>query len=216
MKSIEARTPPNLGWLEVSLSSEEVDYLWGIIGNKGEDVRSTLAGNLSSSCELIDEDNMFFNNVCIPCLKMYEQEFEDIDYIKSMTSVNNRHFPLYLSSFWVNNQKQTEFNPNHNHTGIFSFVIWMKIPTDWAEQSKLPFVEKSNNPAVVSNFVFHYQDILGRSEGFTYTMNPSIEGNMVFFPSRLNHSVYPFYNCDEERITISGNISLNAITPPTQ
>jgi len=29
---------------------------------------------------------------------------------------------------------------------------------------------------------------------------------MLFFPAEMMHQVYPFYNCEEERITISGNI----------
>ena len=32
------------------------------------------------------------------------------------------------------------------------------------------------------------------------------EGVILLFPSRLRHQVYPFYNCDKERISISGNI----------
>ena len=32
------------------------------------------------------------------------------------------------------------------------------------------------------------------------------EGRMLLFPASLMHSVYPFYNCDKERISISGNI----------
>ena len=32
---------------------------------------------------------------------------------------------------------------------------------------------------------------------------------MLLFPSSLHHMVYPFYNSDEERVTISGNISLD-------
>ena len=40
-------------------------------------------------------------------------------------------------------------------------------------------------------------------------MSPKLEGTMVFFPAQLRHAVYPFYNCDEERISISGNIALN-------
>ena len=32
------------------------------------------------------------------------------------------------------------------------------------------------------------------------------EGKMVFFPSALNHQVFPFYESDEERVSISGNI----------
>jgi hypothetical protein len=31
---------------------------------------------------------------------------------------------------------------------------------------------------------------------------------MLFFPAWLLHQVYPFYGTEEERITISGNISL--------
>ena len=42
-----------------------------------------------------------------------------------------------------------------------------------------------------------------------YEMNPEMEGTLVFFPAKLRHAVYPFYNCDEDRISISGNIVLN-------
>ena len=34
---------------------------------------------------------------------------------------------------------------------------------------------------------------------------------MLFFPAKLHHIVYPYYNCDEDRITISGNIGLDAM-----
>ena len=30
---------------------------------------------------------------------------------------------------------QNEFNPMHDHTGTYSFVIWLKIPTNFKEQS---------------------------------------------------------------------------------
>ena len=32
---------------------------------------------------------------------------------------------------------------------------------------------------------------------------------MLFFPAKLMHTVYPFYNCDKERISISGNINFD-------
>jgi Rps23 Pro-64 3,4-dihydroxylase Tpa1-like proline 4-hydroxylase len=44
---------------------------------------------------------------------------------------------------------------------------------------------------------------------FVYEMNPEVEGTMLFFPSKMMHQVHPFYNCDEDRISISGNILLN-------
>ena len=35
------------------------------------------------------------------------------------------------------------------------------------------------------------------------------EGTLLFFPSPLYHSVHPYFDCDEERISVSGNIRLN-------
>ena len=35
------------------------------------------------------------------------------------------------------------------------------------------------------------------------------ENTILFFPALLNHTVYPFYLSDEERISISGNICLD-------
>ena len=84
----------------------------------------------------------------------------------------------------------------------------MKIPTKHFEQNKNPISLKSNTH-LISTFQFHYLDILGQHESYTYEMNPEMEGTIVFFPAKLQHVVYPFYNCDEDRISISGNITLN-------
>ena len=32
---------------------------------------------------------------------------------------------------------------------------------------------------------------------------------LLFFPASMYHQVYPFYDCKEERISISGNIGLD-------
>ena len=37
-------------------------------------------------------------------------------------------------------------------------------------------------------------------------MSSEWENSMLFFPAELRHQVYPFYNCDEPRITIAGNV----------
>ena len=41
-------------------------------------------------------------------------------------------------------------------------------------------------------------------------MNPDNEGTMLFFPSELLHGVNPFYNCSDDRVSISGNVLLNS------
>ena len=84
-------------------------------------------------------------------------------------------------------------------------MIWVKIPTDWKEQHALPICANSNLPKA-SNFEFHYTSMLGDIAYHSYLLNKKSEGHMLFFPAKLMHTVYPFYNCDEERVSISGNI----------
>ena len=204
-EGVKVVSPPNLGWLEKKLSEKEMDYVWKCIDNrKKESHKSTLAGNITESNELSDKSDWFFTNTLKPLCKIYHENFENIgDRFPSKV----RH-PYYLQSWWVNYQKQHEFNPTHDHLGIYSFVIWMKIPTRYSEQSKNPICIDSNYK-VVSNFSFIYSDILGRTTGQIYEMDPEMESTLLFFPSNLYHQVYPFYNCDEDRISVSGNISLN-------
>ena len=62
----------------------------------------------------------------------------------------------------------------------------------------------------ISQFNFVYTDILGNINCYEYKMNPDIEGTMLFFPSDLLHGVNPFYDCLDDRVSISGNVLLNS------
>ena len=196
--------PPNLGWLEKKLSDEEMKRLWKYIDNRGESVKDTLAGHVHESNSLIDEDGWFFKNTLLQLIYMYAGEFDNVG---DKLPTPNTH-PYFLSRMWVNYQKQCEYNPLHDHTGVYSFVIWMKIPTKQEEQDKISFSSEANTKKN-STFQILYNNILGQPTTITYYMNPECEGTMFFFPSQLQHQVYPFYNCDEDRISISGNILLN-------
>ena len=193
--------PPTLGWLETKLSDKEMDYLWKCIDNKKESHKHRLAGQITASNLLVDKSDWFFINTLKPLCKIYQEEFANIG---DTAPINQRH-PYYLKTFWVNYQKQTEFNPLHDHHGIYSFVIWMKIPTKHDEQNK----KTNSNSKNISTFQFSHLDIIGGSRPYTYEMNPEVEGTILFFPSQLPHQVYPFFDCDEDRISISGNISIN-------
>ena len=196
--------PPNLGWLEKKLSDEEIKRLWKYIDNRGESVKDTLAGHVHESNSLIDEDGWFFKNTLLQLIYMYAGEFDNVG---DKLPTPNKH-PYFLAKMWVNYQKQCEYNPLHDHTGVYSFVIWMKIPTKQEEQDKISFSSEANTKKN-STFQILYNNILGQPTTITYYMNPECEGTMFFFPSQLQHQVYPFYNCDEDRISISGNILLN-------
>ena len=94
-----------------------------------------------------------------------------------------------LNDVWVNFQKESEFNAAHVHTGIYSFVIWLKCPS----------------PAT---FQFTYPNTLGGLNHLSYNTDSSYENMMILFPAQLLHQVYPFYNSREERVSISGNIGI--------
>jgi len=202
--------PPSLGWMEMRLDGSDMDCLWKYIETaKKENVtinnsaNKRLAGNISSSLTLVDSDN-FFRKVLDPLCAQYQLMFGDTPNIKATPSMH----PLELVDMWVNFQKKHEFNPAHTHTGIFSFVIFMKIPTNYRDQKKLSIANLSNSDAI-SNFAFSYVDIFGNITHHPMIMSPEYEGIILLFPSSLPHQVYPFYESDETRITISGNLGLN-------
>jgi hypothetical protein len=192
-----------------------MDRLWEyILKSKEEDIiHKNLAGNISRSLHLDDTDDWFLDNVLISLIKEYKDEyperFENLSLTLSGSDTNvfsgNEKAPFALSTFWVNFQNQHEFNPVHHHSGIFSFNIFIKIPYDWKEQYELPHIKASNSPSA-GNFEFLYTDVLGKINGYVYRLDPTCEGLMLLFPAEMRHLVYPFYNCEEERITVSGNI----------
>ena len=195
---------PNKGWLEYKLSQKDLNYLNKSIENKTKQMKQALAGNISKSYTLEDKDNWFFKNVLVLCIEKYIEAFTDA----VVPTVLTKNCAYNLNRFWVNFQKKYEFNPIHNHTGVFSFVIWMKIPSSYKEECKLPFIKHSNSQ-MANTFQLLFSDSLGHMSTFNYPLEPSNEGTMLFFPSGLNHTVYPFYTSNKERISISGNINLN-------
>ena len=192
--------PPNLGWLNYSLDDKEIDYLWKSIENKKDNINDVLAGNISKSFELEDTNDWFFNHTLQPLIDVYANEFKNVG--KTVPTLYNH--PYTLKMWWVNYQKQYEFNPSHNHTGIYSFAIWLKIPYEWEEQN----IGNEANAKARGTFVFEYTNLLGEICYSEYRLGKKHEGTMLFFPSKLHHLVNPFYNCEEDRISVSGNISL--------
>ena len=203
MHGLKYIQPKNIGWLEKKLSSDEMKHLWDCINERGDKCNNLLAGVLEISNNLVDKNDWFWSNTLLPLCNEYANYFSNI----GDTIPINETRPYFLEKFWVNFQNQNEFNPMHDHLGVYSFVVWMKVPTNHKEQNEL-FISKDANSDAISTFQFAYTDILGNIIQHTYEMNPEVEGTMLFFPSDLKHQVYPYYNCDEQRISVSGNISI--------
>jgi len=204
---------PNIPLYKTKLPDDIIEYLWSAVKqaekdnvNNSNDYSHRLAGNITGSLGLIDKDDFFLNNVTGPLTNKIVSS-DPKNFAPPVDADLKDKFEAKLSmNWWVNYQYQTEFNPEHAHTGITSFVIWMKIPTRYQDQHNLPFHSKA-----ASDFQFTYSNILGSTVEFPIYMEPEMEGVMMVFPSNLHHQVYPFYNTEEPRISISGNLLWNMV-----
>ena len=206
------RSFPNIGVVEGQLPEDVIKDIWKVIKKarkKPEDMKGELAGNISSSIRLDSESPQLaeFLNTILP--EFINSHIES--YGAPWRAVMKEGEGFNLESLWVNFQKKHEFNPPHDHSGVFSFVIWMQIPTSYAEQRKLPICAESNADNHISNFAFSYTNTMGRVSTFAYNMEKEAEGYMVMFPSQMLHQVFPFYESDGERISISGNVDIRAM-----
>jgi len=202
---------PNIPLYRTKLDDDMMDYLWSCVKqaekdnvNDSNDYSWKLAGNITGSLELKDKDDYFLEKVVGPLTNNIVSEDPKTFAPPNEYSLHDRYVSKLSMNWWVNYQYQTEFNPSHRHTGITSFVIWMKIPTRSEEQHNLHF-----HSDAASDFQFIYNNILGHPTEHPISMDPEMEGVMMLFPSSLHHQVYPFYNTDEARISIAGNLLWN-------
>mgnify|MGYP003127911781 FL=1 len=198
---------PNLEIIKTKLNKETMNKLNNYIKNKKNSHKSSLAGNIYNSYDIKDKNNWFFNNVLIKLIAEYGKD----NIQASVPTVLTNHCKYVLNKFWVNFQRKYEFNPLHNHSAVFSFVIWMQIPSSYKKEKELPFIKESNSPSS-NTFEFVYTNVLGKISSYKYYLEPEDEGTILLFPATLLHQVYPFYLSNKHRISISGNISLD----PTQ
>ena len=97
-----------------------------------------------------------------PCLNAYRDDCHyNLNAFEVSAYISDDEKDFKLKGFWSNRQFKHEFNPFHSHTGILSFVVWMKIPTESEHQHNLPVSANSNAP-VSSDFQFLYQKIQNR------------------------------------------------------
>jgi len=200
---------PNIGVVEAQLPEDVTKDIWKVIKKarkNPENMKGELAGNISSSIRLDSSSPLlekFIGEVIPSFMDSHIQ-----NYGAPWRTVMKEGEGFNLESLWVNFQKKHEFNPPHDHSGVFSFVIWMQIPTSYAEQRKLPVCAESNADNHISNFAFSYTNTMGKVSTFAYNMEKEAEGYMVMFPSQMLHQVFPFYENDGERISISGNVNI--------
>tara|TARA_B100000035_G_scaffold24195_1_gene19011 strand:- start:459 stop:1064 length:606 start_codon:yes stop_codon:yes gene_type:complete len=189
------------GWLERKLSDVEMNHLWECVADQSPiSMKPYLAAQNYDSRLLEDKNDLFFKNVLGPLCDVFGSELGNMG-----DRIIETWKPYKLNEMWVNYQKEGEFIPNHQHPGIYSFVVWMKIPYNHKEQNK----DNKSSAKFISTFQMCYSTVTGQTRCSNYNLGPEYEGTMLLFPSQMMHQVYPFYNCKETRISISGNISFD-------
>ena len=109
---------------------------------------------------------------------------------------------LELISSWVVRQFQNEYNPVHHHSGHVSGVGYLKVPKNFGKtfQSSKKTNANGHLSLIHGNRMFSSESV--------FDIEPKI-GDFYFFPNYLMHTVYPFYESNEERRSVSFNARID-------
>tara|TARA_B100000945_G_C20359972_1_gene586634 strand:- start:235 stop:888 length:654 start_codon:yes stop_codon:yes gene_type:complete len=140
--------------------------------------------------ELMNED---ISQVFLSCFLTY------------MNYIQKNLWTPRLQSVWINEMKVGEYNPFHFHKSPTSYlglssVLILKVPNTYGKEITNP--ENPSNG--VLEFIGGSQDTLSVSQ---LRVNAKV-GEFFVFPYTMLHGVYPFYDTNEARRTLSCNCDL--------
>lgn len=187
---ITASIIPDEIYDEIMKEAHEIQNDWKSHQRWGEG----LVGNMQKQYKLTRSEEvleLFLNDMCKEYTKRWNHFKRDDDF--------------KLDQLWINFQEKNEFNPIHHHSGVFSFVCWLKIPYKIENELNAPHV-KDSNAKVASTFQFVYPNILGNMSVDTAYVSDDWEKRIILFPAALSHCVHPFSTSEGYRISISGNL----------
>ena len=206
MKYCEPAELPNFGVIEAELEQEDIDYLWKLVHKYSHNAK--WEGNRLISIEedfkqfpLNDDDNLFQNNVLRPCTDKYFETY-GCPFKQKTTHTHE----LAFSRFWCRASLDGDYQSIHDHQGIFTFVVWLTVPFEGKDERQ---VQAGFRPEA-SDFVLVYPDTCGQLQKRNFVLGKGAEGKMLFFPSDINHIVYPHYTTQEYRIALAGDVALNS------
>ena len=184
------------------IQEEIFKELLKIVKDKSIKVNQNLSGNIREEYSL-NKYMKYFESFIIS--KIAESDFL-VNYLNEINIFTPNPQKLILDSMWANYQKKHEFNPLHKHDGVFSFILFVKIPfTIEEEKNKSPGKESNFYCSGHLSFLYIDPNAGGQIGHHNIPIDKTWEGTGLIFKSTLNHMVYPFFS-DGERITVSGNI----------
>lgn len=208
MNNIMKHDLVNFGFSSCKLSDDDITPIINEIDDikknfyTASPANSYLIGNIKKEFHIVKSKD-HLEKLILPLIDHYIKNYDYLNRVANYTALNQ----ICLQTAWVNFQSKYEFNPCHDHDGIFSFVIWTHIPYNMAtEKNNAPGKDSRHNLA--GAFEFQYTNILGEIFTHSIHVDKSVENVLILFPSKLRHCVYPFYTSDDYRISVSGNFIL--------
>tara|TARA_R100001015_G_C4587276_1_gene143091 strand:+ start:457 stop:1074 length:618 start_codon:yes stop_codon:yes gene_type:complete len=171
----------------------------------GKDLAGNIKKEYSMNADFKELSNFLIGNInSFAPLEDYVKKI-----VKQYLQDDSLTVELCLYNLWVNLMAQNEFNPLHIHEGVFSFIIFVKVPYKIEEMRKnAPGIKSNSNVAGALEFVKGNSDTINDLTSLQIHADETWEQQCLIFPSVLNHCVYPFYKVDDYRITVSGNLAL--------
>lgn len=192
------------GFIQTTVPQKYRERILNEIQKSESSMNNNLIGHIKNQLALtnLEEDKEWFAYIKQVC-EAFSIQFEASTKVTS-DFLGNESFIDYLTldTPWVNKMKKTEFNPYHNHRGVYSYVIWVKIPYDLEEEKKY-FPDP--NLILTSTFSFMVACDRGLVQHPIH-VDKSYEWELILFPATLWHCVYPFFTSDQERISVAGNV----------
>tara|TARA_Y100001973_G_C5203062_1_gene339311 strand:+ start:3869 stop:4459 length:591 start_codon:yes stop_codon:yes gene_type:complete len=183
---------------------EILEILNNVIDEKGlSPLNQDLAGNIKHEYA-IPKGKAAVSPMLMQMIIKHQEKYPNY-FKKAHSTINYKACEIELFNLWVNFQKKYEFNPMHVHDGLYSFVIWHKVPYTMKDE-KERLASMMDHDFRAGMFAFFFSDPSGRITQEALPVDNSWEGKVALFPANLNHCVYPFYTSDEYRISISGNL----------
>ena len=199
----------NFGFLTKKFTSEELIPIQNEVDSikenfdKGIKYNHVLIGHLKHEYQL-QKSLKYAEQLILPLVIDYDKSSNYLETFSFLT----KDVSIILDKFWVNFQTKTEFNPVHNHKGIMSFVIWLKIPYLIEDENNYFDTGIEENHKRNGQFSLFYTNSLGQIGSHLIPADKNFEGTIALFPSKMCHCVYPFYTSDDYRISVSGNFKL--------
>ena len=177
-------------------NNNNIDYgSWKLCSTKSDYFDNKLLFNYNP----LNFENMLYEEL--------EKHFNNMMLLMNNVCDNDTsNYKINILNVWHNIYKENDFQETHNHSDIgtlFSFVYILKSK-DYDKDSKIFFVNPRDS-------LYTFNDYQNKFKNLNYDKHyiPHLkEGSIIIFPCHLEHGVSVHRNNKNERISISGNLSI--------